>query len=339
MVLVTSPNNPTGTAVRSRRLAELLDAVPTQTLVVLDEAYHEYITGRHVPDALELLRRPPEPRRAAHVLEGLRAGRAARRLPARPSRRRRRAVDQTLIPFAVNGARPGRGAGLARTHATSWPSGSTARSPSGTGSQPASAPLGLLGARRRRPTSLAARPARRGGRSPLTLETARRGRPGRSPAKACGSRSARRPRTTGSSSPSRRCAATARRWPRHWGLPTGDRAGDGAALARPHRRRRGPAGRARNDRRITGSPSPIPAATERWDAGQVWAHLAEIGGYWLAELEAVIDAGGEPVPFGRVKTDAGAHRAPSTTGRSARRRPSTSAAPPRPRRLRADLAG
>lgn len=49
-----------------------------------------------------------------------------------------------------------------------------------------------------------------------------------------------------------------------------------------------------------------PGAEERWDAGQVWAHLAEFVPYWIAEGRKVCDAAAvEPVPFGRVKTDAG----------------------------------
>ncbi|MFN2450939.1 MAG: hypothetical protein ABR541_01140, partial [Candidatus Dormibacteria bacterium] len=44
---------------------------------------------------------------------------------------------------------------------------------------------------------------------------------------------------------------------------------------------------------------------ERWEAGQVFAHLAEFGGYWLEQAEAVVRGyRGEPVPFGRVATDA-----------------------------------
>ena len=47
-----------------------------------------------------------------------------------------------------------------------------------------------------------------------------------------------------------------------------------------------------------------PATGERWDSGQVWAHLAEFGSYWLPELRLIIDtAGDEPVPFGRTKKD------------------------------------
>ncbi len=45
---------------------------------------------------------------------------------------------------------------------------------------------------------------------------------------------------------------------------------------------------------------------ERWEAGQVWAHLAEFVPYWHAEFESVIAAyDGDPVPFGRTKKDPG----------------------------------
>jgi len=49
-----------------------------------------------------------------------------------------------------------------------------------------------------------------------------------------------------------------------------------------------------------------PGTGERWDRGQVWAHLAEFIPYWLAQFRTVIGAyRGEPVPFGRVKSDPG----------------------------------
>jgi len=55
-----------------------------------------------------------------------------------------------------------------------------------------------------------------------------------------------------------------------------------------------------------GLTEPDPGASERWEAKQVWAHMAEFVGYWHDQLEAVIrDFDGAPVPFGRVKTDAG----------------------------------
>src|SRR5690348_12932261 len=44
LVLVCSPNNPTGTAIRRADLDAFLDAVPENVLVVLDEAYREFVT-------------------------------------------------------------------------------------------------------------------------------------------------------------------------------------------------------------------------------------------------------------------------------------------------------
>ena len=56
----------------------------------------------------------------------------------------------------------------------------------------------------------------------------------------------------------------------------------------------------------TGLTDPDPDGDERWEAGQVWAHLAEFPGYWLAQAQRVVALPtNEPVPFGRVKTDAG----------------------------------
>ena len=56
----------------------------------------------------------------------------------------------------------------------------------------------------------------------------------------------------------------------------------------------------------SGLTEPDPGSEERWEAGQVWAHLAEFPAYWLAQAERVVALPThEPVPFGRVKTDAG----------------------------------
>ena len=55
----------------------------------------------------------------------------------------------------------------------------------------------------------------------------------------------------------------------------------------------------------SGLTDPDPGAEERWEAGQVWAHLAEFPAYWLAQARRVASrATNDPVPFGRVKTDA-----------------------------------
>jgi len=52
--------------------------------------------------------------------------------------------------------------------------------------------------------------------------------------------------------------------------------------------------------------SADPGIGERWEAGQVWAHLAEFIPYWIDQLETVSSRyTDEPVPFGRTKNDAG----------------------------------
>jgi hypothetical protein len=45
---------------------------------------------------------------------------------------------------------------------------------------------------------------------------------------------------------------------------------------------------------------------ERWEARHVWAHMAEVVGYWHEQFDAVIaEYAGQPVPFGRTKRDPG----------------------------------
>jgi threonine dehydratase len=56
-----------------------------------------------------------------------------------------------------------------------------------------------------------------------------------------------------------------------------------------------------------GLTDPDPGASERWEAGQVWAHLAEFPGFWLDQIRAILaartDGAQGPIPFGRMKTD------------------------------------
>ena len=54
-----------------------------------------------------------------------------------------------------------------------------------------------------------------------------------------------------------------------------------------------------------GLTDPDEPSGERWQAGQAWAHLAEFVPYWIGQFRLVLaEPGPEPVPFGRVKTDA-----------------------------------
>jgi histidinol-phosphate aminotransferase len=53
LAIVCNPNNPTGTSVRRAELDRFLDDVPSDVLVVIDEAYREFVTDDDVPDGLQ----------------------------------------------------------------------------------------------------------------------------------------------------------------------------------------------------------------------------------------------------------------------------------------------
>ena len=48
-----------------------------------------------------------------------------------------------------------------------------------------------------------------------------------------------------------------------------------------------------------------PTTGERWDRGQVWAHVSEFIPFWIAQAGPVLrgQPSGEPVPFGRTHSD------------------------------------
>jgi histidinol-phosphate aminotransferase len=56
LVFVCNPNNPTGTIVGRDEIEYLLGRVPRDCLVVLDEAYREFVTAPEFPDGLDVLR-------------------------------------------------------------------------------------------------------------------------------------------------------------------------------------------------------------------------------------------------------------------------------------------
>lgn len=59
VVYLCNPNNPTGTIVSSEAMTGFIDAVPESTLVVIDEAYHDFVTDETYATAIpEALRRP-----------------------------------------------------------------------------------------------------------------------------------------------------------------------------------------------------------------------------------------------------------------------------------------
>ncbi|SDU14839.1 histidinol-phosphate transaminase [Halopseudomonas salegens] len=59
LIFIANPNNPTGTWVERDELDAFLARVPEQVLVVLDEAYTEYVTDADFPDGLDYLRKYP----------------------------------------------------------------------------------------------------------------------------------------------------------------------------------------------------------------------------------------------------------------------------------------
>ncbi|MBA4502499.1 histidinol-phosphate transaminase [Marinobacterium marinum] len=55
LLFIANPNNPTGTGLMREELTAFLDAVPEHVIVVLDEAYTEYVAMAEFPDGLALL--------------------------------------------------------------------------------------------------------------------------------------------------------------------------------------------------------------------------------------------------------------------------------------------
>jgi histidinol-phosphate aminotransferase len=101
MILVCNPNNPTGTAVRERELIDFIDQVPADCLVVLDEAYHEYVRDPSVPDGIDLYRDRPNVAvlrtfSKAYGLAGLRVGFLVGHEPVTEAARK------TMLTFAVS---------------------------------------------------------------------------------------------------------------------------------------------------------------------------------------------------------------------------------------------
>jgi len=59
LIFIANPNNPTGTWLRSDELREFLDNVPESVVVVVDEAYFEYVEESAYPDSIAWLARYP----------------------------------------------------------------------------------------------------------------------------------------------------------------------------------------------------------------------------------------------------------------------------------------
>ncbi|MFJ6028795.1 histidinol-phosphate transaminase [Pseudarthrobacter sp. NPDC092424] len=101
VILLCTPNNPTGVPISHERVEAFLETVPSSVLVVIDEAYVEYADAGSGPDSLALYRRFPNvcilrTFSKAYGLAGLRVGYAVA-APAIAEGLRR-----TALPFAVS---------------------------------------------------------------------------------------------------------------------------------------------------------------------------------------------------------------------------------------------
>jgi histidinol-phosphate aminotransferase len=101
LVLVCTPNNPTGPVLTDAELDRLLDAVPDDVLVAVDEAYLEFVTRHDAADGLAAYRARENVAvlrtfSKAYGLAGLRVGFGIARQPVAE------AVRKTSIPFGVS---------------------------------------------------------------------------------------------------------------------------------------------------------------------------------------------------------------------------------------------
>ncbi len=102
LVVVCSPNNPTGPAVGAVEMDAFLRRVPEHVLVVLDEAYCEFVRDPEAVDGLELYRRHGNvcvlrTFSKAYGLAGLRVGYAIGHEDVAD------ALRKTAVPFGVSG--------------------------------------------------------------------------------------------------------------------------------------------------------------------------------------------------------------------------------------------
>jgi histidinol-phosphate aminotransferase len=101
VVLICTPNNPTGPVVRRDELLAFLDVVPRDVIVVLDEAYREFIREPETVDGAEIYRDRPNvvvlrTFSKAHGLAGFRIGYAIAHPPLVA------AIRKCALPFGVS---------------------------------------------------------------------------------------------------------------------------------------------------------------------------------------------------------------------------------------------
>lgn len=101
LVLLCTPNNPTGPALSREEVLGFLATVPPDVLVVLDEAYHEFVTDPAAVDGIDLLDAHPNlcvmrTFSKAYGLAGFRVGYAVAHVDTAT------ALRSTGVPFGVS---------------------------------------------------------------------------------------------------------------------------------------------------------------------------------------------------------------------------------------------
>ncbi|NED98455.1 histidinol-phosphate transaminase [Phytoactinopolyspora alkaliphila] len=102
LVLVCSPNNPTGPAAGREEIRAFVERVPKDVLIVVDEAYREFVRDPDAVDGIELYREHPNvcvlrTFSKAYGLAGLRVGFAIAHDVVAD------ALRKTAVPFGVSG--------------------------------------------------------------------------------------------------------------------------------------------------------------------------------------------------------------------------------------------
>ncbi|MBD2760474.1 histidinol-phosphate transaminase [Yimella sp. cx-573] len=101
LVIVCTPNNPTGPSATEKELREFIAKVPTDVLVVIDEAYLEFVEPDHQIDAMAIFRDHPNVAvlrtfSKAYGLAGLRVGYCVAHEPVAE------ALRKAAVPFGVS---------------------------------------------------------------------------------------------------------------------------------------------------------------------------------------------------------------------------------------------
>jgi Histidinol-phosphate/aromatic aminotransferase and cobyric acid decarboxylase len=123
ILFVCNPNNPTGTWWDRDTMERFLRQVDGRAIVVVDEAYREYVDDERFPDGMELMERHPNvvvfrTFSKMYALAGLRVGYVC------GQREVVEYIRRTHIVYSVNGVgQPARPPPCWTTRSTSWPRG------------------------------------------------------------------------------------------------------------------------------------------------------------------------------------------------------------------------